>query len=70
MTYTVNNVDTTMPSLPVAHTVDERDALIHKYLTQALDYMNTGHPSKGPVAKMYAEWVLETFANANLSQEI
>ena len=72
MTYTVHNVDTSMPSLPVAHTADERDELIKRYLTQALDYMNTNPTDgmKGPVAKMYAEWVLETFDNAKLSQEI
>lgn len=72
MTYTVHNVDTSLPSLPVAHTADERDELIKRYLTQALDYMNTNPTDgmKGPVAKMYAEWVLETFANAQLSQEI
>jgi hypothetical protein len=67
----LNYVNTDMPSLPVAHTVDERDALIRKYLTQALDYMNNNPTDgmKGPVAKMYAEWVLETFNNAQLSQE-
>ena len=72
MTYTVHNADTSMPSLPVAHTADERDELIKRYLTQALDYMNTNPTDgmKGPVARMYAEWVLETFDNAELSQEI
>lgn len=72
MTYTVHNVDTSMPSLPVAHTTYERDELIKRYLTQALDYMNTNPTDgmKGPVARMYAEWVLETFDNAQLSQEI
>ena len=71
-TYTVHNIDTSMPSLPVAHTADERDELIKRYLTQALDYFrdNPEDPMKGPVAKMYAEWVLETFDNAKLSQEI
>ena len=67
---TLHNVNTDMPSLPVAHTVDERDELIMRYLTQALDYMQTGDTAKCPVAKMYAEWVLETFNNAELSQEI
>ena len=72
MTYVVHNVDTSMPSLPVAHTADERDELIKRYLTQALDYMNTNPTDgmKGPVAKMYAEWVLETFDKAKLSREI
>jgi len=72
MTYIVHNVDTSMPSLPVAHTADERDELIKRYLTQALDYMNTNPTDgmKGPVAKMYAEWVLETFDKAKLSREI
>ena len=72
MTHTVHNADTSMPSLPVAHTADERDELIRRYLTQALDYMNDNPTDgmKGPVARMYAEWVLETFDNAQLSQEI
>ena len=63
---------TDMPSLPVAHTVDERDELIRRYLTNALDYMKDSptNGSEGPVAKMYAEWILETFNNAELSQEI
>lgn len=61
-----------MPELPTAHTADERDELIKRYLTNALDYMNDNPTDgmKGPVAKMYAEWVLETFNNAQLSQEI
>lgn len=72
MTHSIHSTDTSMPSLPVAHTTDERDELIRRYLTQALDYMNTNPTDgmKGPVAKMYAEWVLETFDKAQLSQEI
>ena len=71
MTHTIHSTDTSMPSLPVAHTADERDELIKRYLTQALDYMNTNPTDgmKGPVAKMYAEWVLETFNNAQLTEE-
>ena len=66
MTHTIHNTDTSMPSLPVARTTEERDEFIKRYLTQALDYMNDNPTDgmKGPVAKMYAEWIIETFNNA------
>lgn len=60
---TVNNVDHSMPSLPTAETLEARDAMICQYLESALDYMKTGDPAKGPVAKMYAEFIIETFDN-------
>ena len=50
-----------MPQLPTQATIEERDAQIMKYLEQALDYMKTGDAAKGPVAKMYAEFIIETF---------
>ena len=50
--------------LPKAKTFDERDAMIQKHLEDALAYMKTGDPAKGPVAKMYAEWIIEIFNNA------
>ena len=52
-----------MPELPKAETLEERDDMIRNYLIAALDYMNTGDPAKGPVAKMYAEFIIETFNN-------
>ena len=53
-----------MPELPKAKTLEARDEMIRNYLIAALDYMNTGDPAKGPVAKMYAEFIIETFNNA------
>ena len=50
--------------LPKAKTFDERDDWIQKNLEDALAYMKTGDPAKGPVAKMYAEWIIEIFNNA------
>ena len=50
--------------LPKAQSFDERDDMIQKHLEDALAYMKTGDPAKGPVAKMYAEWIIETFNNA------
>ena len=50
-----------MPQLPTPATIEERDAQIMKYLEQALDYMKTGDAAKGPVAKMYADFIIETF---------
>lgn len=50
--------------LPKAKTFDERDDMIQKHLEDALAYMKTGDPAKGPVAKMYAEWIIEIFNNA------
>jgi hypothetical protein len=47
--------------LPIPATIEERDAQIMKYLEQALDYMKTGDVAKGPVANMYAEFIIETF---------
>ena len=52
-----------MPELPKAKTLEERDERIQNYLIAALDYMATGDPAKGPVAKMYAEFIIETFNN-------
>jgi hypothetical protein len=50
-----------MPQLPTPTTIEERDAQIMKYLEQALAYMKTGDVAKGPVAHMYAEFIIETF---------
>ena len=50
-----------MPQLPAPTTIEERDAQIMTYLEQALDYMKTGDVAKGPVAHMYAEFIIETF---------
>jgi len=49
--------------LPKAKSFDERDDMIQKHLEDALAYMKTGDPAKGPVANMYAEWIIEIFNN-------
>lgn len=49
--------------LPKAQSLDERDEIIQKHLEDALAYMKTGDPAKGPVAKMYAEFIIEVFNN-------
>ena len=53
-----------MPKLPTATSLDERDAMIKKHLQAALDYMNTDDPAKGPVAEMYARFIIEVFNEA------
>ena len=53
--------------LPKAKSFDERDDMIQKHLEDALAYMKTGDPAKGPVAKMYAEWIIEIFNNTEES---
>ena len=58
-----------MPSLPTPTSLDDRDAKIKGYLEAALDYMNTGDPAKGPVANMYAEFIVETFNQAKESAQ-
>ena len=50
--------------LPTAEELEARDAKIKRYLQCALDYMNTEDPAKGPIANMYAEWIVETFNQA------
>ena len=52
---------------PIAESVEERDALIREHLQNALDYMdNDVDNSGGPVADMYARWIIETFENAEI----
>lgn len=63
-TYSITaSTDSSMPALPKPESVAQRDELIQKYLSHALDYMteNPDDQMKGPVAKMYAEWIIETF---------
>lgn len=50
-------------------TLEARDEKIKGYLQAALDYMNTGDPAKGPVADMYARFIIEAFNEAKESAQ-
>ena len=50
-------------------TLEARDEKIKGYLEAALDYMNTGDPAKGPVADMYARFIIEAFNEAKESAQ-
>ena len=50
-------------------TLEARDTKIKGYLQSALDFMNTDDPAKGPVADMYARFIIEAFNEAKESAQ-